>query len=126
MHLLASPAKQWELSHLAFTEWLEALPTLLGGVEPVRTMAQDKRFEAPAWQQFPYRGFAQSFLLLQEAWHRATTAVPGVTRHHEDMVSFAARPIDGITWTADSRRGLCPFELRPRAIDSGSAAEPVK
>ena len=54
-------------------------------------MPQDKRFDDPAWQAAPHRVLAQSFLLLQQWWQRATTGVPGVTRHHEQMVSFAAR-----------------------------------
>ena len=92
VHLLASPAKQWELAHLAWMQWVATLPSLLANdAEPVHPMAQDKRFEAAAWHQFPYRGMAQGFLLVQQAWHRATTGVPGVSHHHEDMVSFAAR-----------------------------------
>ena len=39
----------------------------------------------------PYRRWAQDFILAQQWWQRATEGVPGVTRHHEQMVSFAAR-----------------------------------
>jgi polyhydroxyalkanoate synthase len=91
LHLLGSPAKQWELGQTAFEDWLQAWPAALGGVDAVQPLAQDKRFADPAWQQAPYRWLQQAFLLQQEWWQRATTGVPGVTRHHERMVSFAAR-----------------------------------
>ena len=91
VHLLASPAKQWELAQSGAAPWAQAWTAgtaLVGSVEP---MPQDKRFNDPAWQQPPYRWFAQAFLLQEQWWQRATTAVPGVSRHHEAMTSFAAR-----------------------------------
>ena len=53
-------------------------------------MPQDKRFADPRWRSPPFVGLAQAFL-LQHWWQHATTDVPGVTRHHEQMVAFAAR-----------------------------------
>src|SRR5687768_12959949 len=91
MHLALSPAKQWELGQLslemAARAWRIAVERL-GGVEP---LPQDKRFADPQWQVMPFDWLAQVFLLRQEWWQRATTAVPGVNRHHEQMVEFAAR-----------------------------------
>ncbi|MBL8344240.1 MAG: alpha/beta fold hydrolase [Rubrivivax sp.] len=54
-------------------------------------LPQDKRFSAPAWQQWPFCTWAQGFLVAQQAWRIATEGVPGVARHHEDMVAFGAR-----------------------------------
>lgn len=89
-NLAASPAKQAELAHeaaqLAADSW-----SVWHGQQVIDPLPQDKRFADPAWQQMPYRGLAQSFQLWQRWWHHATTGVPGITRHHEDMVSFAAR-----------------------------------
>jgi polyhydroxyalkanoate synthase subunit PhaC len=87
-HLLGSPAKQWELAQAGLAPWLGASRAGATGCEP---LPQDKRFDDPAWRQQPYRAFEQAFLRQEQWWQRATTGVPGVTRHHEQMVSFAAR-----------------------------------
>jgi len=88
VHLAASPAKQWELSLCAAEQGLRA--AAMSGTA-IEAPPQDKRFADPAWQAAPYRWLAQTFLLQERWWHAATTGVPGVTRHHEQMVSFAAR-----------------------------------
>jgi polyhydroxyalkanoate synthase len=90
-HLALSPAKQWELAQLtlelASRGWRIAAQGL-GDVEP---LPQDKRFADPHWHTRPFYWIAQAFLLRQEWWQRATTGVPGVNRHHEQMVEFTAR-----------------------------------
>ncbi|MGY4829106.1 PHA/PHB synthase family protein [Sphaerotilaceae bacterium SBD11-9] len=90
INLAASPAKQAELTReaaqVAADNW-----SVWSGRSVIDPLPQDKRFADPAWQQMPFRGLAQSFQLWQRWWHHATTGVPGITRHHEDMVSFAAR-----------------------------------
>ena len=91
VHLLASPPKQWELAQFGLQQWVHAWGAGPAASVDVRPMPQDKRFADPAWQAPPYRWIAQSFLLQEQWWQRATTAVPGVTRHHEAMTSFAAR-----------------------------------
>ena len=91
VHLLASPAKQWELAQFGLQQWARALGGGPAASDDVQPMPQDKRFADPAWQTPPYRWIARAFLLQEQWWQRATTAVPGVTRHHEAMTSFAAR-----------------------------------
>jgi polyhydroxyalkanoate synthase len=90
MHLASSPAKQLVLASHAAHIGVETLAAAWSQhvIEP---LPQDKRFADAAWRTPPYRWFSQAFLLQQQWWHAATTGVPGVTRHHEDMVSFAAR-----------------------------------
>jgi len=94
VHVANSPAKQWELWDYAAELSRRSLeldgqaPTSHGDVEP---MPQDKRFTDPLWRLPPYGWFAHVFLLRQQWWQRATTGVPGVNRHHEQRVSFAAR-----------------------------------
>lgn len=57
----------------------------------VEPLEQDRRFAHPAWQRWPFNLIHQGFLLQQEWWDNATRGVPGVTRHHEDLVNFAGR-----------------------------------
>jgi polyhydroxyalkanoate synthase len=102
MHLLLSPAKQMELGMQAVTsyqEWLRYCGSaMLGnGDEPVRPLAQDKRFGDPSWHRWPYNEISQGFLLTQKWWHRATSGVRGVSPHHRDVVTFIARQmLDGL------------------------------
>jgi polyhydroxyalkanoate synthase len=90
VHAASSPAKQVEMARQAARLWARALAAA-AGQEVIKPLPQDKRFDDPAWKTPPYHWLAQTFMLQQQWWHRATTGVPGVTRHHEDMVSFAAR-----------------------------------
>jgi polyhydroxyalkanoate synthase len=96
-HLFMSPDKQIELVEKAARKWsqyLEYCPRACGDphckacIEP---LPQDRRFAGEAWQHWPFNGIYQGFLLTQQWWHNATTGIAGVSKHHEDVVSFAAR-----------------------------------
>src|ERR1035441_7598800 len=50
VHLLASPAKQWEIAQYGSEQWLRAWRALAMGDETVQALPQDKRFVHPAWQ----------------------------------------------------------------------------
>ena len=89
-HLVGSPAKQLELARAGAEQWRRAWEVAVTGTT-VQPLPQDKRFTDPAWQLPPYRGLMQAFLLEEQWWQRATTEIRGVTAHHEQMVSFAAR-----------------------------------
>ncbi|UWR21827.1 alpha/beta hydrolase [Sulfitobacter sp. S190] len=79
LHLLGSPQKQAELARLAMSNAV--------GLED----RQDKRFADPAWSQFPFKGYAQSFLAVQTWWDAATKDLAGVEPRHTQIVNFAAR-----------------------------------
>ena len=57
----------------------------------IKPLPGDRRFRDDAWKRFPYNVMSQGFLLQEQWWHYATTGIPGVAPHHENMVSFAAR-----------------------------------
>ncbi|KAA3621235.1 MAG: alpha/beta fold hydrolase [Proteobacteria bacterium] len=98
-HLAISPGKQARLAQKAARKavrlWLHSWQcTTDQEAEPcIEPLAQDKRFKAPEWQVWPFNMMYQSFLLNQQWWYNATTGVPGVSKHHEDVVSFAARQL---------------------------------
>ena len=98
-HLAMSPGKQAALVEKGARKMARfAVHAMRALADPAETcciepLAQDRRFDHPAWQQLPYRFIYESFLLTQQWWHNATTGVHGVSRHHEQVVSFAARQI---------------------------------
>ena len=98
MHLAQSPGKWVQLAEKAVNKdlrWLGyAARAALGETEPViEPLPQDRRFRSPAWQQWPYNVMQQAFLLNQQWWYNASTGIDGVTRHHEQVVSFSARQL---------------------------------
>ena len=99
VHLADSPGKQVELGAKAVRKahrlLVHAARRSLGGqVEPcIAPLPQDHRFDGEAWQKWPFWFNYQAFLLVQQWWHNATTGIEGVSRHHEQEVSFAARQL---------------------------------
>ncbi|HEY0060833.1 MAG TPA: alpha/beta fold hydrolase [Telluria sp.] len=99
MHLALSPGKWQQLAEKAWTKdlrWFEfAVRTSCGlpAAPCVTPLPQDQRWRSPGWQEWPYNLYQQAFLLNQQWWHKATTGVDGVTRHHEDLLAFAARQL---------------------------------
>jgi polyhydroxyalkanoate synthase len=96
-HLLLSPDKQGELVRKAARKW-ERFSSYCARAGQntdcpvcIEPLPQDKRFSGEAWQRWPSNALYQGFLLTQQWWHNAMTGVPGVSKHHEDIVSFLAR-----------------------------------
>lgn len=101
-HLAISPGKRLELADLGLEQARRLLRYALAiAVSPpgspahecIEPPAQDRRFTAPEWHQWPFNLIHQSFLLTQEWWDAATRGVAGVSRHHEQVVAFAARQL---------------------------------
>ncbi len=96
-HLLMSPDKQAALLGKAVRKWqrfgsyCERACRDASCERCIEPLPQDKRFRGDAWQRWPFNMLYQGFLLQQQWWHAATTDVPGVSRHHEAMVTFGAR-----------------------------------
>jgi polyhydroxyalkanoate synthase len=99
MNLLVSPGKQMELGLLLFDYasqvarydlacWLAGAGETRRFIEPP---ARDDRFKDAAWLRWPFNVLHQSFLLTEKWWAEATRGICGVERHHEELVSFAAR-----------------------------------
>ena len=97
-HLASMPGRQAELAAGAWRSAMR-LPGYASqaadpGAVPRREPGpQDPRFAAPGWQQWPFSVISQAFLAAEQWWQEATTGVPGVSRHHERVVSFGARQL---------------------------------
>jgi polyhydroxyalkanoate synthase len=89
VHLGVAPGKRLELA-LRASQALTGFvaDALQDGPDPA---AGDPRFKAEAWQQWPFRAWADGFERLQGWWHAATHGVPGTDPHHESVVAFACR-----------------------------------
>jgi polyhydroxyalkanoate synthase len=100
VHLGVSPGKQAELVQKAIRKavrfWVYAARAASDPQAPpccIEPLAQDRRFEADAWRQWPFNMIYQSFLLTQQWWFNATTDVRGVSSRHEKVVEFVARQL---------------------------------
>ncbi len=97
VHLSASPGKQQLLAEKAMRKSMRLavyVARTLGGADCphcIEPLVQDRRFRAPQWQQWPFCFVYQTFLLQQQWWHNATTGIGGVSAHHQQLASFAAR-----------------------------------
>ena len=98
-HLLFSPDKQMQLAAKAVNQWTRYFeyspracvdPNCGSCIEP---LPQDRRFSGAAWQKWPFNALYQAFLLTEEWWREATAGVAGVSKHHQDIVSFTARQV---------------------------------
>ena len=137
LHLSLSPGKQRSLLEkgLQKQQRLARYAMHAAGAHDcpacIEPLEQDQRFAAPAWQQWPFNVIHQGFLLHQQWWHNATTGVRGMSRHHENMVTFAgqaAQPArQGAAQAAAPgalRRARCKRPWLPhmhRAVGAGSA-----
>lgn len=95
LHLALSPSRRELLVAKAWKKYWRwvALAQSNGAACCIEPLPQDKRFTDPAWQRWPYNLIYQGFLLQQQWWHVATTGVPGMSQHHEDVVSFTTRQL---------------------------------
>ena len=97
LHLGVSPGKQIDLVRkslrkgLRFATYAARASVLPDNPPAIEPLPQDQRFDSPGWQQWPFNLYYQSFLLLQQWLHNATTGVRGVSRHDEEVVTFVGR-----------------------------------
>jgi len=96
-HLASAPGKRAELLWKAGRKtgrlmgWLMSSATQTHTPPTIHPLPGDNRFRHEGWQKPPFSWWAQSFLLGQQWLHNVTHEVPGVMKHHEDVVSFAAK-----------------------------------
>jgi polyhydroxyalkanoate synthase len=99
VHLAISPGKQGELMEKAVREAVQFNLHVFRNAfdvaaEPyISPSPQDHRFQSTEWQSWPFNLLCSPFLMMEQWWFGATTGIQGVSRHHEDVVSFVARQL---------------------------------
>ncbi|CAN0626247.1 polyhydroxyalkanoate synthase subunit PhaC [Burkholderia multivorans] len=99
MHLAVSPGKCVDLATKAWRAATAAVPFVPAATDAAETThhaarahaGSDPRFADPTWSQWPFSAYRDTFLAVQQWWQDATTGMPGVDRHHEEIVRFFAR-----------------------------------
>jgi polyhydroxyalkanoate synthase len=99
LHFAGAPGKQGQLIEKAVRKAIRlAIYAVHQASDPstppcIEPLPQDHRFAGAAWQSWPFNMIYQSFLLYQQWWHNATTGIGGLSPHHQQVVSFAARQL---------------------------------
>jgi polyhydroxyalkanoate synthase subunit PhaC len=98
-HLMLAPGKQLQLVEKAGRKAARlAIYTAKAAADPktppcIEPLPQDRRFNDAGWRGWPYNLIYQSFLLEQQWWHNATTAIDGLSRRSQAVVSFVTRQL---------------------------------
>ena len=124
-HLASAPGKRLDLVYKAlrksgrlanYLALASTQPHARPCIEPLRG---DNRFRAKGWERQPFSFWAQAFLLNQQWWHNVTHEVPGVTPHHEEIVSFVTRQLLDVF--SPSNNPFANPEVIERTIKTGGA-----
>jgi len=96
MHLAAAPGKRIALAEAYGQLVTDAMQRAAGvpvgeGDKNKDAAPRDPRFAGDGWTQFPFQFWADTFCAVENWWASATRGVPGVSPHHEAVVSFALR-----------------------------------
>lgn len=98
LHLATAPGKQMQLATAALQNAQKlanyATQCALTGPHPepcTMILPQDRRFVDDGWKRWPFNVMSQAFLLNQSWWGQVTQEVRGVTKPHENLVTFLTR-----------------------------------
>lgn len=102
IHLAAQPARSAQVlmsgplmrAVEATDQALQALPA--HGPPTPDSHEDDRRLSDPSWDAWPFTLYRQAFRESGQWLRQLTEGVPGVERHHEQVVAFAARQLHEI------------------------------
>lgn len=99
LHMVMSPGMQLDLTQKTIRKLAQlAVYARRAAVNPeaepyVEPLPEDHRFREPEWKNWPFNLYYQSFLLSQQWWYRATTALRGPTERHKNVTWFVAKQL---------------------------------
>ena len=124
IHLAGSPGRQMQLMQEAAELGTKfATYAMQCGAAPstqtrcVEPSPHDKRFAGDKWRQWPFNLISQSFLLQEQWWASATVGIRGVSKHHENAVSFGARQV--LDMLAPSNNPITNPEIFQQTVQQG-------
>ncbi|ANI16227.1 MULTISPECIES: alpha/beta hydrolase [Pseudomonas] len=99
IHLATSPGKQEALSDQALVQFEQCMAYLREGLEamkegrepPALPPTDDRRFDDPSWNDWPYSLLRHGYQLQSRWWEQATQGVWGVSPQHQRLVAFGTR-----------------------------------
>src|SRR5271166_6642887 len=95
LHLAASPGRQAALALSAPARQASPLQPTHGSArakpDQRQGRAEDRRFRAEEWRQWPFSFYADSFLAVESWWDEATSKVHGASPHHLALMNFVGR-----------------------------------
>lgn len=99
MHLSRAPGRQLELMERAQTNWLKlarfGASCLIDqqAEKPFVPGPNDTRWSHAGWQKVPFAFWQQGFLGVQDWWHAATAALPGLRKQNAERTGFMMRQL---------------------------------
>lgn len=95
LHLASAPDKQSELAQSAFRAVADnfSFAAQAASGKPAAPAADDKRFAADAWSQWPFNVWARGYLNWERLVKDATSSVPGLTGRSADLVKFSSQQV---------------------------------
>lgn len=116
LHMATSPGRQMALAQQAQNQWHEWLTQQSLLTPPAeKPTVTDHRFSDPAWAQWPYSAWRDAFLKASDWWQEAAQ-VEGMSKHHQDWVSFMARQY--LDMLSPSNSALTNPQVSQRATDT--------
>ena len=120
LHLAAQPTRSAQVFFIR--PWIRAMEALAGhgqaAPEGEATHGPEHRLAESEWDRWPFNLYRQAFH-ASGLWLRdLTEGVPGVERHHEQIVSFAARQLHGM-WSPANLPATNPVILQKLAASGG-------
>ena len=99
IHLAAQPARSSQV--LLVRPWMQAMEAAIAvpqclpgaGTQTPSASESDRRLTDPSWGAWPFNLLRQAYGAQEQWLHELTEGVPGVDRHHEQIVAFAARQL---------------------------------
>ncbi|MDR6536774.1 alpha/beta fold hydrolase [Variovorax soli] len=125
VHFAAQPARAAQLTMVR--PWMQAMDDAARALQPPQPQhvsptpdrhALDRRLGDPAWNIWPFSVYRDAFHAAEHAVQELTDDVPGVERHHGQVVSFAARLLLGICSPANFA-ATHPLVVRKTAATGG-------